>query len=369
MGSRIIQIIVLALVFALASPAAVALAEGEKAAFRAAYKTYQEAVEAGDAEAIVTTAEEALDLGDAVFSDDSPSLAALHINFGEALLNAKQAGEAIKPLKEGIKRFEALYGKDDARLMDPLFWLVQASRGDVQGDDHIPLVRRFLKLVTLHHGEDSLSYADANLELGRAHYFSFSTQRRASRYFRDSYDAYARVYGQPAYKTGVAALWMGKAAQQNGRRAKAEEFYLDALRIFEETSPPGHKLQLQVHAFLIGLYEDRGKSEEATLHCQAISRLRPLAGVDGFQPLYKKYPVYPGSARAAAREGFVLVEFTVTSSGMVANASVIESKGGRAFERAAMKAVEGFRYAPAVQDGELVETTGVRNLITFKIAD
>ncbi len=376
MRSRFIQMVILALVFVFAPPAA---AEGEKDAFRAAYKAYQAAVEAKDVEAMVTTAGEALELGKSVFPDDSPSLAALHINYGMALVDAgtgntgaypRTASQAIAPLREGIKRYEILYGKNDERLIAPLWSLADSYRAEVPRDgDATDVYKRVLKLVTDVHGKNSLLFAEINLAIGRSFYVSFYEQKRAFHYFEKAYEAFENYYGQPAYKTGVAALWLGKSAEQRRSRRKAEDYYLTALQIFEETVPPGHELQLMAHTHLIKLYEDRGKSDEATLHCQAISRLRPLVGVDGFTPLYKKHPSYPRNAQRAGRDGYVLVEFSVTAIGTVANASVIESEGGKDFERAALKAVEGFRYAPAVQDGVLIETKGVRNLISFQIAD
>lgn len=369
MQKHIIRIVTLALVFAFAQPAPPAAAEGEKAAFRAAYKAYQEAVEARDAEAAVAAAHEALDLGKLVLPDDSPSLAALYVNYGTTLLDSRRKLEAIEPLDEGLERYEDLYGKDDERLIDPLWLLIEAGKGGGQSDSTVPLAYRLHLLVAKHHGKDSLAYADTALELGKVLFFSFSKRRRATRYFKESYEAYARVYGQPAYKTGIAAFWLGKAAEQSRSGKGAEERYLEALEIFETTAPTGHELQLLAHTYLIKLYEERGQSDEATLHCQAISQLRPLAGVDGYTPLYKKPPNYPRSAQIAGRGGFVLVDFTVTADGSVANATVVESKGGKSFEREALKAVLGFRYAPAVQDGELIETTGVKNLITFQMVD
>ncbi len=69
------------------------------------------------------------------------------------------------------------------------------------------------------------------------------------------------------------------------------------------------------------------------------------------------------------REGFVLVEFTVTTRGTVTNIRVLESEGGKDIEHAALEAIKSYRYAPAIRNGEPVETAGVRHLTTFAIAD
>lgn len=374
MQNRILQIVVTALLFAFAS--SVAAADGDKAAFRVAYKAYQAAVEARDADAAAAAAHDALHLGESIFPDDSASLAALHVNYGMALVDAgagntrdhmRTASQAIEPLREGIKRYEILYGKKDERLIDPLWSLADAYRRTMDRQKALSSMRKALRIVKKIHGEGSFAFAEASLATGEMFYRA--GQPRATFHFRAAYDTYQQIYGKPAYKTGIAAFWLGKAAQQQGHRDRAEVHYLDALEIFENSTSPGHDLQVAAHAYLIELYEERGRSDEATMHCQAISRIRPLVGVDGYRPLYKAIPEYPRSAQRGGRGGWVLVEFTVTTLGTVADAVVVESNGGAVFEKSALKAVAGFRYAPAVEDGKLVNVTGVRNMISYEIVN
>lgn len=375
MRSRIIQSIILAIMLALAQPVA-AVESDDKAAFKAAYKAYQAAVEAGDLEATATAAEEALNFGKLVFPGDSPSLAALYVNYGVASVEAgssslrtdnAQIERAIAPLRQGIKRFEELYGKKNERLIEPLWSLADAYSKTSHPRRALPIMGRVLRLVRKINGEDSFAFAEANFAMGEKKYSV--RDWGAMHYFQTAYDTYQQFYQVPAFKTGMAAFWLGRAAQFQEKYSRAEQHYLDAIDIFENSTSPGHVLQVAAHTYLIKLYEDRGKSDEATLHCQAISQLRPLVGVDGYKPLYKKAPSYPRSAQRAGRGGYVVVEFSVTTLGTVANATVVESEGGKDFERAALNAVSTFRYAPAVEGGKLIETTGVRNLLTFKIAN
>ena len=65
----------------------------------------------------------------------------------------------------------------------------------------------------------------------------------------------------------------------------------------------------------------------------------------------------------------MLVEFTVTARGTVVNPTIVESEGGKDFERAALDAIKAYRYAPAVLDGEVIAIDGVQNLIKFNMAD
>jgi periplasmic protein TonB len=89
--------------------------------------------------------------------------------------------------------------------------------------------------------------------------------------------------------------------------------------------------------------------------------------IDGdAMPIVKVQPVYPAAARHDGREGYVIVEFTITRSGSVADVTVVESSD-RVFERAAVDAALKFRYRPRVIDAEAVEVHGKRHVIRFEM--
>ncbi len=93
-------------------------------------------------------------------------------------------------------------------------------------------------------------------------------------------------------------------------------------------------------------------------------------GSDGeYLPIVKIQPRYPNWALSRGIEGYVIVEFTVTANGSVRDPVIVEQEPENVFNNAAIKAVLKFKYKPRVIDGEPVEVSGVRNKITFKIAD
>jgi protein TonB len=77
-------------------------------------------------------------------------------------------------------------------------------------------------------------------------------------------------------------------------------------------------------------------------------------------------PQYPNAALRRRQEGWVQVEFTVTSSGSVANARVLDADPPRTFDRAALDAVQRWNFNPAMRNGAAVEAT-VRRRIEFKM--
>jgi len=84
--------------------------------------------------------------------------------------------------------------------------------------------------------------------------------------------------------------------------------------------------------------------------------------------LVKVAPVYPQTAIARRIEGYVIVAYTITVTGSVADIVIVESSNS-VFNRAAVNAAGKFKYKPTVIDGVVVETLGARNKFTFVLED
>lgn len=102
----------------------------------------------------------------------------------------------------------------------------------------------------------------------------------------------------------------------------------------------------------------------------AMSGLNISAGSDRDTiPLVRVPPDYPARAVNRGIEGWVLVEFTITGTGSVKDAKVVDSKPGTIFNDAAIKAISRWRYNPKVENGQPVERRGVRTIIRFDLED
>lgn len=87
-----------------------------------------------------------------------------------------------------------------------------------------------------------------------------------------------------------------------------------------------------------------------------------------YLPIVRVAPVYPARALSRGLEGYVDLEFTVTTAGTVRDPIVTFSTSSL-FERAAERAVLKFKYKPRVVDGVPVDVPGVKTRITFKIEE
>ena len=87
-----------------------------------------------------------------------------------------------------------------------------------------------------------------------------------------------------------------------------------------------------------------------------------------YLPIVRVAPVYPARALSRGLEGYVDLEFTVTTAGTVRDPIIIFSTSSL-FERAAERAVLKFKYKPRVVDGVPVDVPGVKTRLTFKIEE
>ena len=101
----------------------------------------------------------------------------------------------------------------------------------------------------------------------------------------------------------------------------------------------------------------------------SISGPGALSYQDGeYLPIVRVAPIYPSRALSRGIEGYVDLEFTVTTAGTVKDPVVIESTSSL-FNRAAIRAVLKFKYKPRVVDGQPVEVPGVKTRIRFELED
>ncbi len=86
-----------------------------------------------------------------------------------------------------------------------------------------------------------------------------------------------------------------------------------------------------------------------------------------YLPIVRVEPIYPTRAASRGVEGYVIMEFTVTSNGSVTDPVVVEAEPSSIFNSAAERAVLKWKYKPRVVDGVPVDVPGVRTMLTFKL--
>lgn len=71
------------------------------------------------------------------------------------------------------------------------------------------------------------------------------------------------------------------------------------------------------------------------------------------KPIKRVEPEYPPEAARAGTTGFVELELEVDASGKVSSVSIVSAKPTRTFERAAVRAVKQWQFAPGGGKGQV----------------
>jgi protein TonB len=93
-----------------------------------------------------------------------------------------------------------------------------------------------------------------------------------------------------------------------------------------------------------------------------------VIGIDrDVMPLVRMEPEYPAHAQGHGLEGWVQIQFTVTTEGTVRDAVVVAAQPPGEFEGAALKAIARWRYNPRIDGGVAVERVGLQTVLRFEL--
>jgi protein TonB len=90
--------------------------------------------------------------------------------------------------------------------------------------------------------------------------------------------------------------------------------------------------------------------------------------VSGVVPLERVEPKYPQRAASRHVEGWVKVEFTISTDGEVTDAEVIAAEPADIFDEAALKAIRQWKFKGKIVDGVAVEQRAEQTF-RFKLAE
>ena len=84
-------------------------------------------------------------------------------------------------------------------------------------------------------------------------------------------------------------------------------------------------------------------------------------------PLVRIEPQYPRKAALQGIEGWVILQFNISSTGRVNDIRILNSKPRRVFDRVAVKALKKWKYRPKMEGSKPVEQKGLKVQLDFKL--
>lgn len=165
------------------------------------------------------------------------------------------------------------------------------------------------------------------------------------------------------------ALDQQKAQQQQAEKAAADKLAADQLAEQQRTELVDKQKAAQAKAAqqaeakqAAGVASAAGTTGDASTAQGAAT-----SGVTSPAVLTRSAtPHYPPSALRSRQEGWVVVSFTIDTEGRPRDIRVVDAQPRRIFDRAAIDAVDRYRFTPAMKDGVAVTATREQRL-EFKL--
>ncbi|HWU75438.1 MAG TPA: energy transducer TonB [Rhodanobacter sp.] len=156
-----------------------------------------------------------------------------------------------------------------------------------------------------------------------------------------------------------------KAAALAAQKAAADKLAAEQLATQQEQLAAQQKAAQEAKA---EASKQAPASKPETAPAVAAAGAGSASGQTSAAVLIKSPPAhYPPGAVRSHQEGWVVVSFIVDAEGRPRDVKVVESQPRRIFDRAAMEAIERYRFTPAMKDGVAVPSAMQQQRIEFKL--
>lgn len=302
--------------------------------------------------------------------ETSAPQAALDVNGAEFRQLVAQGPDGSAELERIVEAYAAADRQAEAADAIARFLLGEYGTADVQGCDYCAVILA-TEGTPRQHAQFPVMVAAFDLIEGRAEASGsgdpliqavFNSAVRSGNRRAISRASY---YVMRAIQIGIEESTSFSVAQflhEQGNVADALEL---AQRLFEDQSS-SHYQSANVAQWVKYLESEVRRRENLTSMIVDSLGYSEAGGEGEYLPIIKTPPVYPAAALEQRLEGYVVVEFTVDTTGKPFGVTVVESSAA-VFNDSAVAAAQRFRYAPRMVAGSPVAVPGVRNRLAYRL--
>ena len=348
-------------------------AKASREEFNTVYRAFREASESDNREEAYELAVEALRIGEVVFGEGSKSVAALTMNAALAYPTDWRnlpSSDAIPLMRKLVNRYLQFYGSSSPELGEPYVLLAESLhedfiRGSVDAAREIDELRRKTETLSQEFPDD-LDWDSLRTRLIR---LQVAGSKKAAEVLVASK---VEMFGEDHPETLSMKYFLANSFLKGRKKQKALLELVD-----HENLEPLLRFGLLQDLAEDGPRKRRDEFRDRITNFTVLEDTKYSAAE--MLPRIKVVPNYPREALSRGFEGWVIVEFEVTSEGRVVSPEVIDScvklqgtsdcKSYRAdlFNKAAISAAKQFLYIPRFVDGRPVPTRGVQNKLQFEL--
>ena len=331
------------------------------------WETYQALLDAGDFPAALDMLAITADQAKYVLPEGDKRTAALELNYAMLLHKLGHDVDAGYAFDNARDLYIAAYGENSVGLV-PLL-MAEGDRLAKPGDS-IPQKRAYqdaLKLVGKEYGKKSLEYAELSLDAGMR-LLNQSASVRGSSMIQDSIDIYEKQLGSNHPKTAKAHISIAQIFFAKGKVATADRHLEIALSGMDVSTVEGTKKVIETRRYLARAYVRIDKSGKATRHLEQIALLSANGTNQPPFIIAAVAPDYPYELQEDGIGGQVTFMIEVNEEGYVSDFELIGNEGPEELIKPARKAVRKYRYAPAVENNQLVAYSNLEVTVDFDAA-
>lgn len=326
--------------------------------FRASQACYREANRVEDWPEALRCSKASVDIGTKLFGENHKNIATLKYNLGLAFAKNKNYTDSILNLETALDRYKDLFGPES----ESVGWLLLdlANIELMYGvEDSYRTYQNAFKILSDASFEGALDYAGLMLTASIKLSTTVRTNSAISGAIKIAEEASSIFSSQNDnnVQKNLAALTLGKLNYIKGDYNAAIPQLKQSLK--NTSSAPF------AHGLLVDIYIKTGRPDLAAEH-QAILVNSNDGLAKDYIPIFVPQPKFPRRALSIGKEGYAVVEVTITKSGSTSSPQLVEEYPKNfGFGRSALKAAERLKYAPRFIDGEAQEVPGVLYKFTF----
>ena len=330
--------------------------------FTKTYQAYNNAYARGNYPRAAELAQKVVDLAKKEIGPEHEKTAIMEINLAHVLIIIRKIEEAEPIINSARKKIEKLHGPDDLRLVIVHQDLakIYASKKDL--DKSRLALSRAIAIITKERGPDDPEIASILIQQGT---IDVATNKMdvAQQDYEKALAILEKKFGKNSLSTASTISLLGDIQLLKKDFNKGEEYYNRTLKIYEINLVEDDPILLSAHAKMAKIFIAM-RDDRFTEHADRV--IKYFKDEEGESlPMFIMQPLYPVFENGRKPQGWVLLQFDVSTSGKVENAKVIESRPGKLFNKVSLDAVKNWRFKPKVKDGKRVKQTNTRARLLF----
>lgn len=330
--------------------------------FSKTYAAYNNAFARGNYPRAAEMAQKALDLAKKELGADHEKTVIMEINLAHVLIMIGKLKEAEPILLAAKQKVEKLHGADHVNLLTVHEDMAKIFASKKELDKSRRSLSRAIAIVAKASGAEHPEIARLLIQQAS---IDVATEKleAAQQSYDKALSILEKTYGKNSLGTASIISLLGDLHILKKDFAKAEEYYNRTLKIYEVNLVEDDPILLGAHAKMAKIFIAMRDDRFASHADRVIKYYKDEEGKA--LPLFIMQPLYPVFKDGKKPQGWVLLEFDVTSTGRVEKARVMESLPGKLFDKVTLDVAKGWRFKPKVEKGKRVAQKNTRARLVF----